>query len=56
MLVALKLQEARGGEVVIREGVVSQQPVITAHPGDAAVSEGSTTQFNVTAMASLSQL
>jgi hypothetical protein len=47
------LQEARGGEVVVREGLLVQPPTITAQPLDAIVNEGATVQLNVKAVVSL---
>lgn len=44
------LQEARGGEVAVREGVVSQRPTVTVQPVDVSVNEGATVQFTVCAL------
>jgi hypothetical protein len=44
------LQEARGGEVVVREGLLVQPPTITAQPADATVNEGATVQLKVAAV------
>ncbi|KAF8069461.1 MKS1 [Scenedesmus sp. PABB004] len=44
-----RLQEARGGEVAVREGVVSQRPLVTVQPADVAVDEGANAQLSVTA-------
>lgn len=46
------LQEARGGEVVVREGLLVQPPTITAQPADATVNEGATVQLTVKAVVS----
>jgi hypothetical protein len=46
-------QEARGGEVVVREGLLVQPPTITAQPADATVDEGATVQLSVKAVVSL---
>lgn len=43
-------QEARGGEVVVREGLLVQPPTITAQPPDATVNEGATVQLKVAAV------
>jgi len=44
------LQEARGGEVVVREGLLVQPPTITTQPTDAAVDEGATVQLSIAAV------
>jgi hypothetical protein len=46
------VQEARGGEVVVREGLLVQPPTITSQPADAAVNEGETVQLTVKAVVS----
>lgn len=46
------LQEARGGEVVVREGLLVQPPTITAQPADATVNEGAMVQLTVKAVVS----
>jgi hypothetical protein len=46
-------QEARGGEVVVREGLLVQPPTITAQPADATVNEGATVQLSVKAVVSV---
>lgn len=47
------LQEARGGEVAVRQGVVSQRPIISVQPVDVFVDEGGTAQFSVSATVSM---
>ncbi len=45
-----RLEDARGGgEVAVREGVVSQRPYVIAHPQDREVDEGGTAEFSVRA-------
>ncbi|WIA30296.1 hypothetical protein OEZ86_000384 [Tetradesmus obliquus] len=44
-----RLREARGGEVEVREGVVSQRPAVTVQPADVTVDEGGNAQLSITA-------
>jgi hypothetical protein len=46
------LQEARGGDVVVREGLLVQPPVVTQQPEDLTVNEGSDVQLCVRAVVS----
>lgn len=48
----MAMQEARGGEVVVREGLLVQPPTITAQPLDFTVNEGATVQLSVSAVVS----
>jgi hypothetical protein len=49
---AARLQEARGGEIAVREGVVSQRPAVTVQPLDVTVDEGGNAQLSVVATVS----
>ncbi|WIA10234.1 hypothetical protein OEZ85_010434 [Tetradesmus obliquus] len=44
-----RLREARGGEVEVREGVVSQRPAVTVQPADVTVDEGGNAQLSIIA-------
>jgi hypothetical protein len=46
------LQEARGGEVQVREGVVSQRPAVTVQPADVTVDKGGNAQLSIIATVS----
>lgn len=45
----LRLRDARGGDITLRPGVVSEAPFIRAHPTDMAVQEGKWVEFKVLA-------
>lgn len=50
-------QEARGGEVAVREGVVlAQPPAVTQQPADATVPEGGSVQLTIAVMVCVQRL
>jgi hypothetical protein len=49
------LQEARGGDIAVREGVVSQRPAVTVQPADVTVDEGGNAQLSIVATVSSTQ-
>jgi hypothetical protein len=49
------LQEARGGDIAVREGVVSLRPAVTVQPADATVDEGGNAQLSIVATVSSTQ-
>jgi hypothetical protein len=49
------LQEARGGDIAVREGVVSQRPAVTVQPADVTADEGGNAQLSIIATVSSSQ-
>ncbi len=52
-MLAYRLREARGGDVMVRPGLVSELPVIRAHPADARASDGHDAQFRIVASVSV---
>jgi hypothetical protein len=47
-----RLRDARGGDIIVRPGAISEAPAIRAHPTDVRVQEGMVAELKVTAVVS----
>jgi hypothetical protein len=50
VVVNCRLRDARGGDIIVRPGAISEAPAIRTHPGDVRVQEGMVAELKVTAV------